>query len=669
MVEYHNNILGIRASWLIGEGVISDGNYRKCTYEKSLQVVRRGSRARTALVGYESLPSRFKCQVDERVRNMGYDSVYELVDENPVADAICDNAEVAAYYDDYRIEGNRSLPVAKRREYYANATVLNAVAAVVSNSKGESRKRGKAYGRNWERIAECVSYLDRSRYPHNLPSNARSLERRMKEYMDGGLEILIHKNYRMQQKNAAKVADENQESALFMLISDPRNLDDAQVMRLYNILAENMGWKTISRYTVSAWRVKMESDIYARRRGAKAYKNTKAMQVKRRLPDTPLTYWTLDGWDMELMYQRTETDKKGNVRTTYHNRLTMVVVLDTCNRYPIGYAVGFQENAALITQALRNAALHTEQLFGQMYRTVQIQSDNFAKASMMSTYAMMSNYVTPAAVGNAKSKIIEPWFKYFNKKHCQMLPNWSGYGVTARKNSQPNVEYLNNFKHDRPDLFGVIQQVMVAMERERAELVDDYMARFDRSPAERKIPLPYEQFLLHYGATTGHRNVLQGTGLRMTIDGVKHDYDSFDPQFRQHTHVKWEVRYDPTDKRRVLAVNEDESLQFLLEEKYVQPMALADRTEDDYRELKRVFDFNKAEEQRIAQRIGASSESVAALLEDKKELETLQKLMLVDSTGQHKNNKSAARLGRRKIEDVQAIDVTEVLEENIYDAY
>lgn len=99
-----------------------------------------------------------------------------------------------------------------------------------------------------------------------------------------------------------------------------------------------------------------------------------------------MTYWTLDGWDVELVYQKRQpVDKKVNgetrtyKKTTYHNRKTIVVVLDACGKYPIGYAVGDHESPALIREALRNAIKHARELFGARYKPLQLQSDNYQK--------------------------------------------------------------------------------------------------------------------------------------------------------------------------------------------------------------------------------------------------------------------------------------------------
>lgn len=82
----------------------------------------------------------------------------------------------------------------------------------------------------------------------------------------------------------------------------------------------------------------------------------------------------------------------------------MVVVLDVFNDYPIGYAVGSHECPELIKAALRNAAIHSRELMGEMLRAYQIQSDRYAIKTMHDLYAVMGGKVTPAQAHNAKSK-------------------------------------------------------------------------------------------------------------------------------------------------------------------------------------------------------------------------------------------------------------------------
>ena len=652
-MQYYNNILTVEARWLVDNDIISKSNYQNLTQRHDITVVRRACAGTPALVAFESLPERFKTKVLQLVPDP-----YKTAKTNAVEECIEASAEIAEFFDTYKV-GDKGLQPDKRREYYANAIILDGIRTLIANRRAKRAALGHTATRFWDEISECVQALDTKIYPHALPANARSLERKYKKYIDEGCESLIHKAYKVQSRNAAKVADNNQQSALAVLMSDPRNLDNEQVSRLYNMLAEQMQWKKIGAGTVAVWREKLDDVIYARRHGVSAYRNNKAMQVKRQAPTYPLQYWTMDGWDAELLYQ--STNEKGV--TVYHHRPTIVVVLDACCKYPIGYAIGTHETPELIKEALRNAAKHTQELFGSMYRTAQLQSDNYSIKKMLPTYNGMANIATPAAVKNAKAKIIEPWFNYFNKKYCQLQINWSGFGVTSRKDLQPNSDFLSKQRHNFPDFDGACAQLVRFIEAERAELHDEFVARFNEMPDERRTALSFEQYLMLFGATTGNRNLLQGSGLKLTIGGVKHDYDCFDPNFRKYSSTHWEVRYDPDDRSRVLAVNEDETLRFVLEEKYVQPMALADRKEGDAEQLHRVLDFNRRQENRIGDALAGYIETAAGLLENNKELATLQKLMITDSNGQHKNQRNAARLA------ISAREVFEPVEEDFYAGY
>src|SRR5690606_8235724 len=117
-------------------------------------------------------------------------------------------------------------------------------------------------------------------------------------------------------------------------------------------------------------------------------------------------------------------------KNSYSNRLVIVVVLDAVNKYPVGYAIGDRENSNLIQEANRNAIMHMKELFGNSYRPWQLQSDRYALKKLTPFYQAVAHLHTPAAVGNAKSKIIEPYFKYLNKECQKYFPhNWSGFNI------------------------------------------------------------------------------------------------------------------------------------------------------------------------------------------------------------------------------------------------
>ena len=635
-MEYYNNQLCVQADWLINEaGILTETNYKALVRRDQIKVLRRGCLNTPALVAYDSIPERFRM-----IMEAGYGDLRKGITRNLLVERIEHDAKATDYYAAYMLPNRHHLPEKVQREYYTNAILLNACNRLINERKAYRKTRGKMTTPHiWEEMARHIEDLASATYPHTLPANARRLEGRFKTYMTDGYECLIHRNFC--NKSAAKVNDDIKESLLTELIGDPRNLDNEQVRSLYNIIAEKMGWKQITASAVAVWRDKLEVVTHPGRRGGNDFMNNKAMQVKRSRPTSPLFFWTMDGWDAELLYQKME-----NGRTTYHNRLTVVVVLDPCINYPIGFAVGTHETPELITAALRNAVNHTAELWGDRYRTHQLQSDHYAIKALTPLYEGMAEKVTPARVKNAKTKVIEPYFHYINKKYCQLMPNWSGFGVTSKKDNQPNVDFLNQYRHSFPDQEGVVKQIEGIMTLERNEKRTKYMELWSNTPEAEKLPLSWSQYLYYFGAETGFKNMLQGPGLLMSIDGIKHSYDCYDLSFREHAAVRWAVKYDPTDTSKVLAINEDGTLRYELEEKYVQPMALQDRKEGDFAQLERVKTFNNVLVESITEQRKVTATAIGTMFEENPQLnETLTKLILVDSKGQHKDTRSAGRLG------------------------
>lgn len=234
-------------------------------------------------------------------------------------------------------------------------------------------------------------------------------------------------------------------------------------------------------------------------------------------------------------------EEKRYMYTTYTNRKTMVVVLDACEKYPVGYAIGDHESPALIREALRNAIQHTKELFGERYKPLQLQSDNYQKKVMVPFYEAMTKYYTPAALGNAKSKIVEPYFKHLNVEYCQKQANWSGFGLTADKDNQPNLEVLNQNHKFIPDEATVIAQLEAIIAQERAKKIDAYRAAWERTEEARKMPFGIEEYLMLMGETTGRTNKITGSGLFIEFMGERICFDSFDLSLRDHYNEDWIV--------------------------------------------------------------------------------------------------------------------------------
>lgn len=647
-MEYYGNHLCISHSELTS-GILSVSNLNAMVRRGKVTQVRRGCYGTPALFEVDSLPLKYRTEVYRRHPDM-----QEKANSKPFMDTITPDGVAMQWYADYVLADGRHLTAEKQAEYSNNCAILNAFGAVIDEANSHRIRQSKPKLNKREFWAKAAAALPRlaDRFPHSLPESDRRLQRKYNEYRRDGYVCFISGKF--QNKSASKVDSEEKKSVLIEMIAHHNNLDNATIAGFYNVVARDNGWKEITAATVGVWREKTDLITSAGRLGATNFRNTKSMQVKRARPTAPFLMWTLDGWDVELLYQTTKTDKKGHRLTTYTNRLTLEVVLDPCCNYPIGYAIGTHETPELITEALRNAARHSEELFGEMLRANQLQCDHYAIKAMTPLYNIMSGKLTPARVKNAKAKVVEPYFGYLNKTYCKLFNNWSGFGVTTDPKKQPNSEALNQLRHSFPDEAGVREQIVKMIETDRARKVEQLRKMMEHLPTERRLPLSRENYLYWFGAQTGNRNALEGSGLKPTLLGVKRTYDCFDIRFREHAGTRWTVKYDPDNLHEVLAVNDDGTLRFMLTEKYEQPMALADRKPGDAAQLEMVHTFNDRLEGYVTEQRAISYENARPYLERNN---VLNRLLICDSDGQHKLPKARQRL---KQADVEAIDTTAV---------
>lgn len=631
-----------------------------------LDKITSGGNGRMMLIDFYSLPKHVQTEI-------GDPNKYEHI----LLNFYETDQEAYDFYTSYKFPNGKYILKHTQEKYITNASVLKALRKLKTAREIERSSKGKTSTKGLlnKLCEDAISFNEFLKkhfgVTHNLPSSFKRFKVSFKDFVDDGYISLVKDIKRNSTKNAIGVKDNQQEAMLRFLFRKHNNFDNVQIQNIYNAVADQLQWKQLTSATIANYRTKWELTTYSGSKGASAFNNTKLMQHKRKGPSYPLYYWTADGWDVELLYQVTETDKKGYSKTTYHNRLTVVVILDPFQKYPVGYAIGTHETPALIQQAFRNAIHHTEELFGTKYKTLQLQTDRYAMKALLPFYNALSVKYTPAQVKNAKSKVIEPWFKYMNKKYFQLMANWSGFGVTAKKENQPNTEYLNKIRHSFPDLQGCIQQVEHAMNMERLAQKELYIQGYAEMPAEDKKTMSNEYFLYHLGETTGFTNRLSGDGLNVKILGETKTYDSFDVAFRQKANNDWCVHYDPQNLDEVLVCNaksqngklieEIGTDRFMLTEKYIQPMALRERKENDNLALKQTNEFNKGINEMVIDEMSSDQEALQDLFQNNKLEGTLAKMLLVDSMGQHKLNKANARLNTKVIQ-IQKKQVTKEIE-------
>ena len=581
----------ISAGWK--EGTVTQNNWRNGSFWIMMKNPNDG---RMPMVQFESM----RPSVKNKLNAFYGGNVYDHLAKVPIKKLVVADAKAEQFFKDYSYSNNLPLPFEQQSRYTHAAGWLNMILKVTDDKTYIKKQLNLTIDQFWTNVISIIK-TDKVDLPSSYGNLVSKGDSAIKQYKESGYQSLIHKNYG--NKSAAKIgktedgySEERAEQQVAVIRKVARahmNLDNVQTASFANSLFKKNGWSTVSVATVANMVATNMPNIIGQKKGNKVYQNKVAMQVKREAPAFPTHYWTLDGWTVELLY------RDGN---TFNNRLVMVVVLDATNKYPVGYAIGERENTELIRMALRNAVIHMQDLFGATYRPWQLQSDRYAIKNLTPFYGAISHLYTPAAVGNAKSKIIEPYFKHLNKTHCQVLYNWSGFNITSSKENQPNIEKLNQIKLSLPDKAGVIDQINKFMLKERLTKVEDYRSRWDAMPQDDQVTLTPTQCLEVFGKAHTELNSIIGLGLVATLEGEQMTFDSFDPAFRalQFT-SKFKIIYDSCDYSNVLAITEDGKQKFILHNKLKVGMGFKNTTPEQLQYHQQIRDFNAGRKEEILQ--------------------------------------------------------------------
>ncbi len=643
VIERYNGHVGVQQRWL--GAVLGADNVAKYQQRGCVRSLRRGGNGRTALIDWQSMGTKLKAKVIDALgcdpAQMSRESLLRSILERREA-RLLDTAAYE-YYSGVTGKDGHYLKPEKVTELWNNARILDAIGELL-----EEKRRAAELGRlrlSVKREFEALAVeIDQQlvEWPNTLPTSGDRLRKKFNEYQLHGYETLVHGLTGKESNHKARPVEVN--AVIEALVASGAKLNDAQVAKV----AETLGVR-IDRRRVQEIRKQNETMLAASREGKRTYQNSIAMQVDRERPNMPMKMWSLDGWTAELYYQ--DRDARG---VGYWHRLVVEMVVDVMNDYPIGYAIGEQEDASLITAALQNAIHHTREVLGGYYAPWQIQSDHYALKAMTPKYGALAKFVTPASVGNAKAKPVERYFAYLESEYLWALVNNGGHNITAK--TLANDEWLNTHKYQFPDREGVEQQIGKIIEIERSRKIAAVREAWRQGDSAMHRELNMESYLLAFGET-GHGNILTPNGLKLVCSGVEYKFDCFDIEMREHRGERWTLRYDLGDMNQALAVSEDGTLRYMVEQKTKVPMALVDYKEEDWAALSEYRQYNARLTERVTKHVCQVQETAREYVTRAQLESPMSALLLTDRKGQHKSNKRQAQ--RQLVEDVAFEEIGE----------
>lgn len=186
-MEYYGKILCISYHDLTGgdNPVMSVPNYKKLSANGNINVVRQGKGlGNYALVEIATLPTRFR----ERIREKYGDLEAEIL-KNWFGTHFHVDAKAREFYTKFRFENGESLPPERIQEYTVNASVIEAVLAVMAD-RVLMRKAMKGGPLNWGEMCGAISYYQ-SEFGHTLPLSANRFKKRVHDFKAHGYKSLI----------------------------------------------------------------------------------------------------------------------------------------------------------------------------------------------------------------------------------------------------------------------------------------------------------------------------------------------------------------------------------------------------------------------------------------------------------------------------------------------
>ena len=182
-MEYYGGRLCISMHELVGNGIMSEPNYKQMARRGRFEVARQGKGAGNyALVVVDTLPTRYLDEVKEKLGTGDEILLAGWLRENYERD----QAAVAWFND--RAKTGVDLKEVKKEECIVNASVLNCCIRLHERATTLQKLAGESY--QWEKMAAAIEGL-REQFGHTLPTSVFRFRKKVAQYRREGYSCLL----------------------------------------------------------------------------------------------------------------------------------------------------------------------------------------------------------------------------------------------------------------------------------------------------------------------------------------------------------------------------------------------------------------------------------------------------------------------------------------------
>lgn len=524
--------------------------FQKWVQRGKLNRLRTKGRGRTGLIEWESIPETYREKIKEN-----YTDPYDQDKVNAfIAQLKADPVATDAYL-------NARLSPEKELQHYTECQILNLYGKLLQEiDVKKHRNTGFKKTEAKKTLSKVINELKKmeypngkQKYPHNLPSNTRALERRYAEYKDGGPLILVHKGDGNTNRNKIKAEIADFILATYCLPNKPTVRD---VWLDYMKQRKELKWPELTEGAVYHWLNKKENQkvwVLARHGEAEYIRQFGHKVVRDKSDWFPNCYWAIDGSKLDWIHH-----KKG-ANYQMGADINVNLMFDVFSEKIIGfdYGTGTEDHASHFNTSnmaaqeagVRPLVLTYDQQSAHKSAVMQELYDRLVCKSVGKHYPHRAyEHGSPA----------EQLIGRFQKQVLNKRWHSDKQAITVRTaDSRPNMEFVKRFRHklksveELEDDFKYCVKKWNSMEHPhfKGKTRDEVYAQDSNYPLEEITT--FEMMRLFW-ITTKDARTYERDGIKPKILGDKYHFEVYDADgavdldFRdKYTGSKFFTQYDP----------------------------------------------------------------------------------------------------------------------------
>lgn len=547
MYEIYQNTVCVNGGNLYkgNEAIMTLTQYKNLVYRYA-KTLRPGGNGRTALIDFQSIPDRWRKQIVAK-----YGDPFKKDHSDYITSQLEPDLKASAYYADFQLPDGRNLPESTQREYFTNAQILNLVDKLISLQRSQQRIFGKTrVTALWKKLADTIQQLDSDLYPHTLPSNPRSLERKLKQYKKLGYAALVHKNFG--NGHAAKIEGEVADWILATYCL-PHKINIAVLHNQYMKLHKANGWPKLTESAIAMYLDKPEIKRLwtLARHGKDAFVNKFQHHTKRdRSRWFPNVHWAMDGTKLDWVHLE-------DTQLGMASKLKINVLIDVYSEKILGWSYSDSEDHTDHFKALKNA-FNTAQTKPYLLTYDNQSGHKSSRMQQLYSKAVAKDGGTHHPhKAYAKNNPIE---QVFNRLQQQCVNMWwfnDGQTIKARKeDNRPNMDFLmeNKARLLTKEKLEKAWKITVKQWNEAIHPHFESLTRNDvyNQPAPMAEPVTFLDLVDMFWITTPKPITYRRGGLLMRLAGKEYEFEVYDENNRintnfrtKYTGAKFTVKYDP----------------------------------------------------------------------------------------------------------------------------